>query len=230
MKCLAIIPARGGSKRIPRKNIKDFLGKPIIAYSIEAAIASGLFDEVMVSTDDSEIAKIAKKLGANVPFLRSDKNSDDFATTADVILEVISEYEKIGQYFDTACCLYSTAPFVTKKRLIEGFNLLNLKKYSTVLPLLKFSFPIQRAVSLDKNGRVAFIQPEHQLTRSQDLTPAFHDSGQFYWLNVPAFQKTKMIWTDNTGAIILSEMEVQDIDTLEDWEIAEFKFKVAYGR
>lgn len=230
MKTIAIIPARGGSKRIPRKNIKDFLGKPIITYSIEAAITSGLFDEVMVSTDDDEIAKIAKKLGANVPFLRSKKNSDDFATTADVILEVISEYEKNEKYFDIACCLYSTAPFVTKERLIEGFNLLNKKAYSTVLPLLKFSFPIQRAVSLDKNSRVAFIQPEHQLTRSQDLIPTFHDSGQFYWLNVPAFQKIRTVWTDNTGAIILTEMEVQDIDTLEDWEIAELKFKIVNGK
>lgn len=230
MKKIAIIPARGGSKRIPRKNIKDFLGKPIIAYSIEAAISSGLFDEVMVSTDDSEIAEIAKSLGAHVPFLRSKKNSDDFASTADVIIEVITEYEKKGKYFDTACCLYSTAPFVTKERLIEGFNLFEEKKYSAVLPLLKFSFPIQRAVSLDKNRSVSFIQPEHQLTRSQDLTPAFHDSGQFYWLNVPAFQKAKTVWTDNTGAIILTEMEVQDIDTLEDWEIAELKFKIVNGK
>ncbi len=226
---ICIIPARGGSKRIPRKNIKDFLGKPIIAYSIEVALASGLFDEVMVSTDDEEIAKIAKELGAKVPFFRSNKNSDDFATTADVILEVIFEYEKREKYFDTVCCIYSTAPFVTKERLIEGFNLLNTKKYSTVLPLLKYSFPIQRAVSIDKKYKVNFIQPEHQLTRSQDLTPAFHDSGQFYWLNVPSFQKSKKIWTDNTGAILLTEMEVQDIDSFEDWKMAEFKFKVLYG-
>lgn len=230
MKRLAIIPARGGSKRIPRKNIKPFLGKPIIAYSIESALKSGLFDEVMVSTEDAEIAEIVKQFGAGVPFLRSEKNADDFATTAAVLVEVLSEYEKQGQYFDSVCCIYSTAPFVTSERLREGCNLLETKNYSTVLPVLRFSFPIQRAVSLNEDNQVAFFQPEHQLTRSQDLTPAFHDSGQFYWLNARSFVQTKKIWTDNTGAIILTEMEVQDIDTAEDWEIAEFKYKLKNER
>jgi pseudaminic acid cytidylyltransferase len=230
MKRLAIIPARGGSKRIPRKNIKNFLGKPIIAYSIEAALKSGLFDEVMVSTDDAEIAEIAKKFGAKVPFLRSAKNADDFATTADVLVEVLETYNAQNQAFDTMCCIYSTAPFITSERLQEGCELLETKKYSTVLPVLKFSFPIQRAVSLDTVNKVAFFQPEYQLTRSQDLTAAFHDSGQFYWLSVSSFVETKKIWTDNTGAIILTEMEVQDIDTLEDWEIAEFKYKLKNER
>jgi N-acylneuraminate cytidylyltransferase len=181
----------------------------------------------MVSTDDDEIAQIAKELGAKVPFLRSIKNSDDFATTADVLFEVLLDYEKEGKYFDTVCCLYSTAPFVTARRLKEACTLLEEKKYSTVLPVLKFSFPIQRAVSLTKDNKVNFIQPEHQLTRSQDLASAYHDSGQFYWLQVLPFKESKMIWTNNTGAIILNEMEVQDIDTLEDWKIAEFKFRIS---
>lgn len=225
MKCLAIIPARGGSKRIPKKNIKQFLGKPIIAYSIEAALKSNLFDEVMVSTDDAEIAKIAKAYGAQVPFFRSEKNADDFATTADVLIEVIQAYKQNGQLYDSICCLYSTAPFVSSEKLKKGYDLLQNQDYSTVVPVVKFSFPIQRALQLNENNKIHFYFPKHQLTRSQDLAESFHDTGQFYWLNVERFSASQKIWTDNTGAIILSEKEVQDIDTLEDWEIAEYKFK-----
>jgi N-acylneuraminate cytidylyltransferase len=230
MKRLAIIPARGGSKRIPGKNIKDFLGKPIIAYSIEAALATGIFDEVMVSTDDEKIATIARQFGATVPFMRSEKNADDFATTADVIEEVIQEYRNIGQRFDTLCCIYPTAPFVTAERLKEGGRLLESQDYDSVVPMVQFGFPIQRAIYLNETNQAFFFRPEHTQTRSQDLEKAYHDVGQYYWLNTTKFLANKQIWTQNTGAIILDEMEAQDIDTLEDWEIAEFKYQLKHGK
>jgi N-acylneuraminate cytidylyltransferase len=229
MKRLAIIPARGGSKRIPRKNIKNFLGKPIIAYSIEAAIASNLFDEIMVSTDDAEIAAVARESGAKVPFMRSDKNADDFATTSDVIQEVLRQYADNKYSYDSVCCIYPTAPFITAERLKQGSELLDKGSFGAVVPLVKFSFPIQRAVRLSSNGKVSFFQPEYIKSRSQDLEPAYHDAGQFYWFNVDAFEINQSIWTSNTGAIILNETEVQDIDTPEDWKIAEFKFKINNG-
>ena len=230
MKRLAIIPARGGSKRIPRKNIKDFLGKPIIAYSIEAALNSGVFDEVMVSTDDEEIATVARQFGAEVPFMRSSKNADDFATTADVIIEVVQEYKNIGRAFDTLCCIYPTAPFVTAERLKEGGVLLEKQDYDSVVPMVRFSFPIQRAVYLNEYNQAFFFQPEHIQSRSQDLQSSYHDVGQYYWLSTTKFIENKQIWTQNTGAIILDEMETQDIDTLEDWEIAEFKYQLKHGK
>lgn len=230
MKRLAIIPARGGSKRIPRKNIKDFLGKPIIAYSIEAALKSNIFDEVMVSTDDDEIASVAIQFGAAVPFMRSSKNADDFATTADVIVEVVQQYESIGRFFDALCCIYPTAPFVTAERLQEGTVLLEKQGYDSVVPMVRFSFPIQRAVYLNEDNRAFFFQPEHIRSRSQDLQSSYHDVGQYYWLNTARFIENKQIWTQNTGAIILDEMEIQDIDTLEDWEIAEFKYQLKHGK
>jgi pseudaminic acid cytidylyltransferase len=224
MKRLAIIPARGGSKRIPRKNIKEFLGMPIIAYSIKAAMASELFDEIMVSTEDEEIATISKEFGAKVPFLRSLDNANDFATTVDVIQEVISQYEEKGICFDSICCIYPTAPFIIPSRLIEGSELLEKEGYDSIIPIVKFSFPIQRAVRLDEKGKVAFFRSEHINTRSQDLESAYHDVGQFYWFNAEKFRVSRNIWTENAGAIVLNEMEVQDIDNPEDWEIAEFKF------
>ena len=230
MKRLAIIPARGGSKRIPRKNIKDFLGKPIIAYSIEAALKSNIFDEVMVSTDDDEIASVAIQFGAAVPFMRSSKNADDFATTADVIVEVVQQYESIGRFFDALCCIYPTAPFVTAERLQEGAVLLEKQGYDSVVPMVRFSFPIQRAVYLNEYNQAFFFQPEHIQSRSQDLQSSYHDVGQYYWLNTARFIENKQIWTQNTGAIILDEMETQDIDTLEDWEIAEFKYQLKHGK
>jgi pseudaminic acid cytidylyltransferase len=229
MKKLAIIPARGGSKRIPRKNIKDFLGKPIITYSIQTALASNLFDEVMVSTDDEEIAKIAKELGAKVPFLRSKENSDDFATTADVIFEVIEQYEKIGRSFESVCCIYPTAPLITKESLRKGYELLKENNYDSVIPIVKFGFPIQRAVYVNTRKKVHFCQPEHINSRSQDLQSAYHDAGQFCWIKVEAFKSHTQLWTSNTGAIILSETEVQDIDNLSDWIIAENKYQYNKG-
>jgi len=229
MKKIAIIPARGGSKRIPKKNIKPFLGKPIIAYSIEVALKSGLFDEVMVSTDDKKIVEIAKSYGASVPFLRSGKNSDDYATAIDVLTEVITEYQNRNQVFGYACCIFPTAPFVTATKLSESFDLLIKKNYDTVFPVLKFSFPIQRAIKLDTSNKMQMFQPEHMGTRSQDLTPAYHDSGQFYWFQPAKVLPQKKLWTNNTGCILIDEMEGQDIDNLEDWNLAELKYQIIHG-
>ncbi|AQG80738.1 pseudaminic acid cytidylyltransferase [Spirosoma montaniterrae] len=221
---IAIIPARGGSKRIPRKNIRSFLGKPIIAYAIEAARQSGLFDTVMVSTDDRGIADVARHYGASVPFLRSAEAANDFATTAQVLIEVLHQYSKQGQSFEYACCLYPTAPFVTGTLLTEAYNLLKANAFDTVYPVQQYAFPIQRAVRL-ADGKVNWFQPEHALTRSQDLEPAYHDAGQFYFFNVPAFQKTQRLITDNTGGIVVSEMQAHDIDTETDWQLAELKYE-----
>ncbi|MGJ8591438.1 MAG: pseudaminic acid cytidylyltransferase [Aquaticitalea sp.] len=226
MKRIAIIPARGGSKRIPRKNIKPFLQKPIISYSIEAALQSGLFDEVMVSTDDVEIAEIAKSYGASVPYLRSKKNSDDFATTFDVINEVISSYKESGSIYDEACCIYPTAPFTSAQRLKTFHEFLESSKFDCVFPVLKYGYPIQRGLRLSDSGQMHMIYPQHLVTRSQDLEASFHDAGQFYWFNVEKLMSFGQLWTDNTGSLEIKEMEAHDIDTLDDWEIAEFKYQL----
>jgi N-acylneuraminate cytidylyltransferase len=223
---LAIIPARGGSKRIPRKNIKYFLGKPIIAYSIEAAIKSGLFDEIMVSTDDEEIAKIAINYGAKVPFLRSSKNADDYATTFDVIKEVVSKYKSLNKTFHYTCCLYSCAPFITANKLTDAFDLLQKENFDSVLPITAFGFPVQRAFKIDKNKKTVFFYPEFSLIRSQDLEQSYHDVGQFYWINTNKCLLKKAVITDNTGSIVISEMEAQDIDTELDWKLAELKYEL----
>jgi N-acylneuraminate cytidylyltransferase len=224
---LAIIPARGGSKRIPRKNIKPFLGKPIIAYSIEAALKSGLFDEVMVSTDDEEIAKIARKYGAKVPFYRSKDNSGDYATTLDVIKEVIDSYKKIEKSFVFATCIYPTAPFVNEGILREAYNLLVKESYDCVFPVMEYSFPIQRAIRVDRtNSKMEMFNPNTIHTRSQDLESSYHDSGQFYYFKPEIILEKQKLWTNNTGVIIINEMEGQDIDTETDWEIAELKYKM----
>ena len=226
-KNICIIPARGGSKRIPRKNIKNFLGKPIIAYSIEAALESNLFDEVMVSTDDIEIAEIAENYGAKVPFMRSTENANDFATTFQVIEEVLLAYKKRGLVFTEACCLYPCAPFVTAEKLKEAH--LKLDGFETVFPVVKYGFPIQRALSTNEKDQVQYINPEFELTRSQDLKPSYHDAGQFYWFHIGALLKNKSLMSNKTGAIILSELEVQDIDNEIDWKLAELKYKLLHG-
>lgn len=224
-RAVAIITARGGSKRIPRKNIKQFLGIPIIKYSIDAARTSGCFDEVMVSTDDEEIANIAKKHGASVPFMRSARTSDDHATTSDVLIEVLDEYARSGKKFDFACCIYPTAPFVTADRLKTGLALLQECQADSVVPVVRFGYPIQRALKIE-NGRIFMIWPEHVNTRSQDLLPAYHDAGQFYWLTVDNFMRKRALVTDNSIPLEIEEYECQDIDTIEDWKIAEMKFKL----
>lgn len=225
MKKVAMITARGGSKRIPRKNIKEFCGKPIIAYSIEAALASGVFDTVMVSTDDEEIAAIAKEYGAEVPFYRSEKTSNDFATTADVILEVIEEYEKRGECFDMACCIYPTAPFLTAKRLREAVQKLEASDADTLLPVVAFSYPVQRALIV-REERLVFEYPQYMDSRSQDLEKHYHDVGQFYVLKTEAFKQNKKLMVGNILPYEISEMEVQDIDNQTDWEIAEMKYRI----
>ena len=223
---LCIIPARGGSKRIPRKNIRDFLGKPIIAYSIEAAIKSNLFDVVMVSTDDSEIAEIAINYGAQVPFLRSEETSNDYATTAAVIKEVIQNYAKINQEFEYICCCYPTAPLMTSDRLREGFQKLQFDNINSVFPIVAFSFPIFRSLKLDENGLVAMNWPENLNTRSQDFPQAFHDAGQWYWMKTNVFQSTEKLMGEATYGLQLDEFEVQDIDNETDWKLAELKYEL----
>lgn len=226
MTTIAIIPARGGSKRIPRKNIRPFLDRPIIAYSIRAAQQSALFDDVMVSTDDDEIAAIAEFYGASVPFRRSALNANDNATTADVLVEVLACYAERGQAYTFGCCLYPTAPFVTSTLLKEGWKLLIEDGFDSVFPVLRYSFPIYRSVKLE-NNRVNMIWPDHLSTRSQDLPIAYHDAGQFYWFRSDALQQKGALWTDNSGGFVIPEMLAHDIDTDEDWAIAEFKYQFA---
>ncbi|MEZ4792887.1 MAG: pseudaminic acid cytidylyltransferase [Gelidibacter sp.] len=226
MRRLCIIPARGGSKRIPKKNSKDFLGKPIIVYSIEIALNSKLFDEVMVSTDDVEIAKIALEHGAKVPFVRSAENSNDYATTFAVIKEVLSFYQKNNIEFTEACCLYATAPLVSVKNLKKAFSLLNGEKFSTVFPVIRFGFPVQRAVEIIDGQKMKLVFPEHELTRSQDLKPYFHDAGQFYVFNVKDVLRIEKLYTVNSGIFEIPEMEAQDIDNDVDWQMAELKYQL----
>lgn len=222
---VAIITARGGSKRIPRKNIRDFCGKPILAYSIEAALESGMFDEVMVSTDDEEIAEVAKRYGARVPFYRSAETANDYATTNDVLLEVLAEYEKRGEQFALACCLYPTAPFVTAEKLRNAVSRLLESDADTLIPVVAFSYPPQRAM-LVRKGRLVFEYPEHLDSRSQDLEPHYHDVGQFYVFRTAAFRKNRRLMVGDVLPMIIPETEVQDIDTQTDWEIAEIKYRM----
>ena len=221
-KRIAIITARGGSKRIPGKNIKKFCGRPIIVYSIEAALEAELFDEVMVSTDSEEIADIARKYGASVPFMRSAKTSDDHATTNDVLKEVFSEYEKRGRHFDLAVCIYPTAPFITAQKLQQAVRLLETEEADAVTPVVRFSYPPQRAFVL-RDGGLEYQFPEFENSRSQDLEPIYHDCGQFYVmrvLNVLNDIKAKKILP-----YMLPELDVQDIDNEGDWKIAEMKYQ-----
>ena len=231
MNSIAIITARGGSKRIPRKNIKEFLGKPIIAYSIEAALSSGVFDEVMVSTDDEEIAEIARKYGAKVPFMRSEKTSNDFATSADVINEVVEQYASKGVRFDVLCCIYPTAPFITAGKLKEAMSKFSDSSADSLVPVVRFDFPPQRGFIV-KDGLVAFKYPEFALARSQDLEPMYHDCGQFYILKTDSFEREKKLVMSKTVPFIIPETEVQDIDNESDWIIAEEKYKrlIAEGK
>lgn len=222
MKNLCIIPARGGSKRIPRKNVKNFLGKPIIAYSIEAALNTGLFDEVMVSTDDMEIAEVARQFGANVPFMRSAETASDFATTADVLREVVAKYKELGLEFDNFCCFYATAPLVQSKDVVAGYELLQQSDFTCVYPVVQFSYPIWRCLDFAEDGTMKRHWPEYENSRSQDLPKEYHDSGTFYWY------KTKECMSGNIkiGGIVVDETSVQDIDNETDWKLAEMKYKL----
>ena len=226
MKTIAIITARGGSKRIPHKNIKDFCGKPIIAYSIEAALNCGVFDEVMVSTDSQKIAEIATKYGASIPFMRSEKTSDDFSSTEDVLKEVLDSYKSKGVVFDYVCCIYPTAPFVTEEKIINAKKMLleNDATAESVVPVVRFSFPPQRAL-IEVDGKLQYQYPEYASTRSQDLQEIYHDCGQFYFCKVEALYKYHDLITPNSMPLVLQEEEVQDIDNYSDWILAEQKYK-----
>lgn len=221
---LAIIPARGGSKRIPRKNVKDFRGMPVIAYSILAALRSGCFDRVMVSTDDPEIAEVARRYGAEVPFMRSASTANDYATTADVIREVLREYAERGEEFDIFACIYATAPFITPRRLREGMKLIESGRAQAAFTCVEYSYPIQRSLRIGEEGKIAMRYPEYAAARSQDLEKTYHDAGQFYLSTVKAFEQCGSLWGPDTLPIILSELEVQDLDTPTDWRLAEMKF------
>lgn len=225
-KSIAIIPARGGSKRIPGKNIKEFAGKPIIAYSIECAVKTGLFDEVIVSTDDKKIAEISKKYGASVPFLRSKKTAGDKASLESAMLEVISRLEKQGKQYDYLCCILPTAPFIESKEIIEGFEKISKGDFDAVFSIARFDYPIQRALVKNKHGIVSMLYSDNMDKRSQDFPDTYHDAGQFYWLKTDAFLKEKQLFVKKSYGLELDGWQVHDIDTLEDWKMAEIKFKM----
>jgi N-acylneuraminate cytidylyltransferase len=229
---LAIIPARGGSRRIPRKNIRAFCGKPIIAYSIEAALTSGCFDEVIVSTDDAEIARVALAFGARVPFMRSQATSTDTATTADVLREVIGRYRERGEPAGPrlACCLYPTAPFVTADMLREGLRrLMADPEIPGVVSVTPFSHPIQRALQLT-GDRLSMARGQCATTRTQDLEPAYHDAGQFYWFRVTRFLENSNLLDSGAIGFVMPNAAVQDIDHEDDWTIAEMKYRLLLER
>lgn len=224
-KILAVITARGGSKRIPRKNIKEFCGKPIIEYSIEAALRSEIFTEVMVSTDDLEIAQIAQKAGAKVPFMRSEKTSNDYATTRDVLMEVLTEYQKQGKEFDYMVCLYPTNPFITAQKIISAIKILKQEDCVEVVPVVKFSFPPQRAYIIENGKFLKYKWEEYKNARSQDLEPFYHDAGQFYCYNVKKYLESNGDIRGEICPIVVPEYEVQDIDNEDDWTMAELKYQ-----
>ncbi len=228
MGTIAIITARGGSKRIPRKNIKEFMGKPMLAYAIESALSSGIFDEVMVSTDDEEIAAIARRYGANVPFLRSEKTANDFATTYDVLEEVVLEYRKQGVEYDNLCCIYPCVPFLTGEILRNASHAKNEKGAAALMPVVRYSFPIQRAVRVNEEGWLEYREPINASKRSQDLEPSYHDVGMFYMVDTQVLLETKTLVPARTLLFEMDECCVQDIDTDEDWKLAELKYKVQH--
>ena len=223
MSIIAIITARGGSKRIPRKNIKEFMGKPMLAYAIEAALNSQIFDTVMVSTEDNEIAEVAKQYGAEVPFMRSEKTASDFASTADVLQEVLVEYKKLGKTFDEYCCIYPCVPFLTGNILNDAYKKFKKSDADSLMPVVKFSFPIQRAVHINSNGFLEYREPENAPKRSQDLEPMYHDVGMFY------FYKTARMYSNKVIMYEMNESVIQDIDTIDDWRMAELKYKVLHN-
>jgi len=222
---LAIIPARGGSKRIPRKNIKPFGGRPMIAWSIEAALQSGCFEQVIVSTDDVQIAEVARQAGATVPFMRPAALSDDHTGTIPVIRHAIEAVNATGQTVTQACCLYATAPFVRAEDLRRGLEVLQEQDCDYAFSVTSYAFPIQRAVRINAQGRVEMFNPEHFNTRSQDLEDAYHDAGQFYWGRAQAWLQGRQIFSPGALPVLLPRHRVQDIDTPEDWERAEWLFK-----
>lgn len=225
MKNLAIIPARGGSKRIPRKNVKPFLGKPMLAYSIEAALSTGLFDEVMVSTDDEEIAEVARQYGAKVPFMRTPATANDYATLADVMKEVLTEYKNRGQEFDNSCLILATCPMLQSQDIFSAYNRLTSSDFTMVYPVVLFSYPIWRCLDLAEDGSMSRHWPEFENSRSQDLPKQYHDTGTFYWYKNAEWLAGNV----KIGGIEVDETTIQDIDTETDWKLAEMKYKLLFG-
>lgn len=229
MKKIAVIPARGGSKRIPHKNIKMFIDKPIIVYSIEAALGSGEFDEVMVSTDDTRIAEVSRQVGASIPFLRSLENANDYATLADVLIEVLETYKRQGQTFEQVCCILPTAPMITAEDIRLSYAQWNSSVFDSICPVVAFSYPILRSLSLEADGTLSMNWPEYRNTRSQDLRPAYHDAGAFYWIKTSVLLKERTLFSRHGTGFVLDERKVQDIDTEADWAMAELKYKIMHG-
>lgn len=221
---IAVIPARGGSKRIPRKNIRSFCGKPIIAYSIAAAQQTGLFDQVVVSTDDEEIASVARAFGAATPFVRPKEIADDLTGTNAVVKHAVGWFNAQSHDVTHACCLYATAPLVQARYIAEGYEALARSDAAFAFSVTSYAFPIQRAVRITPEGRVDAVYPEHRMTRSQDLEHAYHDAGQFYWGTARAFLEDMPLFAPHSIGVILPRHLVQDIDTLEDWNQAELMY------
>ena len=225
MSVVAVIPARGGSKRIPDKNIKPFCGKPIIAYSIEAAKNAGIFDRIIVSTDSKEIASIAKDFGAEVPFMRPCELADDQTGTDAVILHVLKRLMEDGEKIDYICCIYATAPFAKAEYIIKGYNILRDNNAATCFSVTTYPFPIFRALKINNQNRLEMFWPEYRERRSQDLTEAYHDAGQFYWADAKKYLKEKQFYSKDAVSVVLPRHLVQDIDTIEDWNTAELMFR-----
>ena len=225
---LCVIPARGGSKRIPRKNIKVFCGKPLIVWSIEKAIESKCFEEIIVSTDDLEIADLAKTYGVKVPFIRPAELSNDFTETSKVISHAIKWQIKNSELPSRVCCIYASAPFIQTKDLRYGLNKLQNNDVDYVFPVTSYAYPVQRSLRITSERRIEMFQPEHHNSRSQDLEEAWHDAGQFYWGKVSAWLDEKPIISKNTIPMYLPRYRVHDIDTNEDWQAAELMFKTIY--
>jgi len=222
---IAVIPARGGSKRIPRKNIRMFCGKPIIAYSIAAAQQTGLFDQVVVSTDDEEIAMVAREFGATTPFIRPKEIADDFTGTNAVVKHAVAWFNAQSNDVTHACCLYATAPLLQANFITEGYEALSRSDAAFAFSVTSYAFPIQRAVRITPDRRVDAIYPEHRMTRSQDLEHAYHDAGQFYWGTARAFLEDMPLFARHSIGVILPRHLVQDIDTIEDWDQAELMYR-----
>ena len=223
---LCVIPARGGSKRIPRKNIKEFNGKPIIAYSIEAALKCSCFDQVIVSSDDAVFAEVAKSFGASVPFMRPDELANDYASTIPVVKHAIEWFDDQVQAPSEVCCLYATAPFVRASTIRKAYEQMQSTQADYCFTATSFAFPIQRAIKVTAENRVEMFYPEYLETRSQDLEESYHDAGQFYWGKAEAFKQQRSIFSKSATPYILPRYLVQDIDTLEDWEKAELMYKI----
>jgi pseudaminic acid cytidylyltransferase len=221
---LAIIPARGGSKRIPKKNIKLFAGKPIISYSIQAATKTALFDEIIVSTDSQEIAEIAVGYGAKVPFTRPAGLASDFASTSEVLIHAINWYENQGKQIEYFCCVYATAPFIRTQDILKGYEIIKQKNVTSVFSVTTFPYPIFRALKIEENGTISMVWPEYLNVRSNDLPETYHDAGQFYWADAKKFMQQKTLFAYDSLPVILPRYMVQDIDTTEDWETAEMMF------